>query len=347
MLESERTKLTAASRDYVCAPDGARAGSCAQRPPDAKTQMSAGVCGETAFRPEQGELSDRRMPVVERFVSVNGEGPRAGRLAAFVRFAGCNLRCSYCDTMWANEPDCPVQLQTVDEIAAWVSSTGAACTTLTGGEPALQPLLPQLVRTLLALPPATDGAGGLAARAVEIETNGAVDLTELARLRSELGASADKDAAASFACPNRTRAAELQGESVQDAFVRGGGVSSERGAGQTNSLSAAVQNTLHFTMDWKLPGSGMGERMLPCNLELLGPADTVKFVAGSDDDLREMAHIVRKHALCDRCAVYVSPVFGRIAPARLAAFLQEERLARVTLQLQLHKTIWPNVEKGV
>ena len=107
MLESERTKLTAASRDYVCTPDGARAGSCAQRPPDAKTQMFAGVCGETSFRPEQGELSDRRMPVVERFVSVNGEGPRAGRLAAFVRFAGCNLRCSYCDTMWANEPDCP------------------------------------------------------------------------------------------------------------------------------------------------------------------------------------------------------------------------------------------------
>ena len=347
MSESERTKLTAASRDYVCTPDGARADSCAQRPSGAKTQMPAGVCGGMAFRPERGESSDGQMPVVEQFVSVNGEGPRAGRLAAFVRFAGCNLRCSYCDTMWANEPDCPAQLQTVDEIAAWVSSTGAACTTLTGGEPALQPLLPQLVRTLLALPPVADGAGGLAARAVEIETNGAVDLTELARLRSELSAPARKDTAASFACPNRARAAELQGESVQDVSERRNGVSSERGVGQTGGLSAAVRNTLHFTMDWKLPGSGMEERMLPRNLELLGPADTVKFVVGSDDDLREMARIVRKHALCDRCAVYASPVFGRIAPARLAAFLQTERLARVTLQLQLHKIIWPNVEKGV
>ena len=47
------------------------------------------------------------MKVVEMFASINGEGPCAGELALFVRFQGCNLRCSYCDTMWANEPDCP------------------------------------------------------------------------------------------------------------------------------------------------------------------------------------------------------------------------------------------------
>ena len=47
------------------------------------------------------------MKVVEKFTSINGEGTRAGELAVFIRFKGCNLRCSYCDTMWANEPDCP------------------------------------------------------------------------------------------------------------------------------------------------------------------------------------------------------------------------------------------------
>ena len=47
------------------------------------------------------------MKVVEKFTSINGEGTRAGELAVFVRFKGCNLRCSYCDTMWANEPECP------------------------------------------------------------------------------------------------------------------------------------------------------------------------------------------------------------------------------------------------
>ena len=41
------------------------------------------------------------MRVAEKFISINGEGTRAGELAVFVRFTGCNLRCSYCDTMWA------------------------------------------------------------------------------------------------------------------------------------------------------------------------------------------------------------------------------------------------------
>ena len=43
------------------------------------------------------------MKVVEKFTSINGEGTRAGELAVFIRFKGCNLKCSYCDTMWANE----------------------------------------------------------------------------------------------------------------------------------------------------------------------------------------------------------------------------------------------------
>ena len=33
------------------------------------------------------------MKVVEKFTSINGEGTRAGELAVFVRFKGCNLRC--------------------------------------------------------------------------------------------------------------------------------------------------------------------------------------------------------------------------------------------------------------
>ena len=49
------------------------------------------------------------MKVVEKFISINGEGPAAGELAVFVRFQGCNLRCSYCDTQWANQRDCPYE----------------------------------------------------------------------------------------------------------------------------------------------------------------------------------------------------------------------------------------------
>ena len=77
------------------------------------------------------------MRVAEKFISINGEGTRAGELAVFVRFTGCNLRCSYCDTMWANEPDCPYEEMIPEQICEYVRSTGIKNVTLTGGEPLL------------------------------------------------------------------------------------------------------------------------------------------------------------------------------------------------------------------
>ena len=53
------------------------------------------------FKASQRRSADRSgsqatMPVAERFVSINGEGACAGKLAAFIRFTGCNLRCGRC-----------------------------------------------------------------------------------------------------------------------------------------------------------------------------------------------------------------------------------------------------------
>ena len=73
--------------------------------------------------------------VAEKFVSINGEGTKAGQPAVFIRLAGCNLRCSYCDTMWANSSDAPHEKMTETEIADYVKSTGITNVTLTGGEP--------------------------------------------------------------------------------------------------------------------------------------------------------------------------------------------------------------------
>lgn len=106
------------------------------------------------------------MKVVEMFASINGEGPRAGELAMFVRFQGCNLRCSYCDTMWANESDCPYTELTPNDIVEEILQSGINNVTLTGGEPLLQPEMPALLSLLAAHPELR----------IEIETNGAVDL---------------------------------------------------------------------------------------------------------------------------------------------------------------------------
>lgn len=108
------------------------------------------------------------MQVAEVFSSINGEGNRAGETAVFIRFRGCNLRCSYCDTMWANEKDCPYNEMSPEEIDRYIRSTGIKNATLTGGEPLLQE--EGQMRKLLALL-LKDGN-----HRVEIETNGSIDL---------------------------------------------------------------------------------------------------------------------------------------------------------------------------
>ena len=89
------------------------------------------------------------MKVVEKFTSINGEGTRAGELAVFIRFKGCNLRCSYCDTMWANTSECPYKEETPEEILNYVLGTGIHNVTLTGGEPLLQKDIRDLIHLLL------------------------------------------------------------------------------------------------------------------------------------------------------------------------------------------------------
>ena len=86
--------------------------------------------------------------VAEKFVSINGEGPRAGELAVFLRFCGCNLNCGYCDTRWANTSDVQYKLASAEELVAYVKSTGVKNVTLTGGEPLLQADIAQLIELL-------------------------------------------------------------------------------------------------------------------------------------------------------------------------------------------------------
>lgn len=67
------------------------------------------------------------------FYSIQGEGRNAGRAAAFVRFAGCNLRCAFCDTDFDS-----FRLMSDEEIISEISRWRARLVILTGGEPTLQ-----------------------------------------------------------------------------------------------------------------------------------------------------------------------------------------------------------------
>ena len=116
----------------------------------------------------------------EIFLSFQGEGPMAGRRRTFIRFSGCNLHCSWCDTAytwnWEGSPhphEDPVKYRPAEEIAQLsvaeavrrANARPAPGVVITGGEPMMQP------RALLAM------AAGLRAerpaRRIEIETNGA------------------------------------------------------------------------------------------------------------------------------------------------------------------------------
>lgn len=113
-----------------------------------------------------------RFEVVEKFVSINGEGQRAGQLAVFIRFKGCNLNCVYCDTKWANESSAPFEELTEDEIYDYINFTGVKNITLTGGEP----LLREDIGVLLERLAADDTLN------VEIETNGSISIEPFASI---------------------------------------------------------------------------------------------------------------------------------------------------------------------
>ena len=113
-----------------------------------------------------------KFKVAERFVSINGESVKAGELAVFIRFTGCNLNCSYCDTKWANEADASYEELTDEEIYDYIKRTGVRNVTLTGGEPLIQKDIDKLL-LMLAMDEELQ---------VEVETNGSVDIAEFKAL---------------------------------------------------------------------------------------------------------------------------------------------------------------------
>lgn len=99
-------------------------------------------------------------------------------------------------------------------------------------------------------------------------------------------------------------------------------------------------------MDVKAPGSGETHRMEWRNLDLLKARDEVKFVIADRADYEWSRDLVREKRLLERCPVLFSPVHGVLDPGALAGWILEDGLP-VRLQVQLHKYLWPGVERGV
>ena len=105
------------------------------------------------------------LSVNEIFYSIQGESTHAGRPCVFVRLAGCDLRCTWCDTAYAFNDG---RKMSVDEVVERVDAYGSPLVEVTGGEPLLQedvyPLMQRLIDS---------------GRTVLLETGGQVDVSRV------------------------------------------------------------------------------------------------------------------------------------------------------------------------
>lgn len=102
----------------------------------------------------------------ELFVSLQGEGPSLGEPCVFLRLAGCNLHCRFCDTKYTWDfqtyrYEDEVRVRSIAEVASEIVATGQTRLVITGGEPLIQR---RALERLLTLLPETF--------VVEVETNG-------------------------------------------------------------------------------------------------------------------------------------------------------------------------------
>ncbi|MBI5486294.1 MAG: 7-cyano-7-deazaguanine synthase QueC [Deltaproteobacteria bacterium] len=110
--------------------------------------------------------------------------------------------------------------------------------------------------------------------------------------------------------------------------------------------TAMVDPRVRRILDVKTPGSGMEARNLPGNLATLRRLDEVKFVLVDRADYEWARDLVRKARLAEKCTVLFSPVAGKLQPADLAKWIIDDELP-VRLQVQLHRVIWPERDRGV
>ncbi len=199
------------------------------------------------------------MKIAEIFSSLQGEGKTSGYPTLFIRLAGCNLACSYCDTPASHQAG---RESGVDQVICEAIAVPIPRICITGGEPLLQ------AGEVTALARALSQAG----RIIGIETNGTLDFR-------------------------------------------------------------AFQPYASICMDVKCPSSG--EKSDLSLLSAIREEDSVKFVIGTEEDLRYAEEVIASNRITGE--IFFSPVYGTDYH-RIAAYILEKNLP-VRLQLQLHKII--------
>jgi 7-carboxy-7-deazaguanine synthase len=98
-------------------------------------------------------------------------------------------------------------------------------------------------------------------------------------------------------------------------------------------------------VDLKPPSSGEKDRIYWPNLELLALRDEIKIVIADRDDYTWAKDVLARNRRLSAVTVNLSPARGALAARELAAWILADGL-EVRLNVQLHKVLWPEEERG-
>lgn len=117
-------------------------------------------------KPEKINQNSDIIEYVDMFYTIQGEGPHAGRPAVFLRLAGCNLQCAFCDTDYTNNR----KDMSIDELVAELNGLSSCrFLVITGGEPLRQRVALSILLVKLRSH----------YWSCQIETNGTLDVSDL------------------------------------------------------------------------------------------------------------------------------------------------------------------------
>ena len=108
----------------------------------------------------------------------------------------------------------------------------------------------------------------------------------------------------------------------------------------------AVPAGVKRIVDIKCPGSGESDRNRWQNIDLLREGDELKFVLADRRDYLWAACQIRERRLSERAPLLFSPVQDQMDPGEMARWVLDDRLP-VRVQIQTHKVLWPEVERGI
>lgn len=108
-----------------------------------------------------------------------------------------------------------------------------------------------------------------------------------------------------------------------------------------------VDTKVKRIVDLKTPSSGMSKRNRYENMAMLTARDEVKFVIGDRTDYDWACEMITTHRIHERVpTILLSPVSDVQSLEELSGWILADSLP-VRLQVQLHKLIWPSIERGV